>query len=866
MGLKNILAALIFLCGGILFSQPRIQKKYIYDHNDWRLEYPFHSIIDMKDTLEVHRFDRGINSYSEHILTYNTDNLLTEELVRHFDGVWFDYERQSYIYDGKLLIEFKIERKDNFEWYTVKKTKNYYDEQEQLVKKEEFLFDENTGEMKLDTFYEYEWQDGFLLQMIQFLGLTMNPWYQTDLVYDSTNQIKESVRSRILFYGTKLSDRFVYERDDSGKIITKIYQEWDDEWINLEKEINNYFPNGRISLSIQYEWEGSFWKPKSKSFEEIIDSPEIIIIAPVDGFPISAGTNFTFTWWGHNIGGVEINTNSGDGGAWSVVAVNLPEKGFFTTELSGVYSENFTTIVKSAQSLEAKSVNILVRQPAVLREYAIMNTDTLSIPISNDGMIGDLYPYQNEITFDNKNLIWTAGFYLSGLFGNELYGSGMASASLAEQFVPGAAYQKYQFDPLENLYYVNKLEPPFGEAWHDWEIAAALGAEFYDGNGDGIYQSIDLNNNGIWDNDEDSPFPGFDNNSYSIYHDGNFQEGDFIMGDSREQGIEMRQTVFTMDSSFLYSENAFFVKYEIFNRNKFSIPMEDAYFLIYADTELGDGWDDLFGTDTIRNAIYTYNDDADDIFGENPPALFMDCIYSSSGEAMKMSASSHFLCGDPSYGDPLTTQQVRYYATGFNFYGERMDPCYTNYSAVYNCDCEDVNPVFAYSGNPIIDDGWIHTYACDLRLIAAMGPFSLNPGEKVSFLIGYYAATGNGSEDAIVQTRKISDYYQEYFNPVITSIEENEQPGKEYTYSLGQNYPNPFNPSTTITFSIAEHEEVSLEVFDILGRRVATLINRTLPAGKHEVKFNAENLCSGVYFYNVRAGEYINTRKMILLR
>ncbi len=68
MGLKNILAALIFLCGGILFSQPGIQKKYIYDHNDWRLEYPYRSIIDMKDTLEVHRFDREINSYSEHIL------------------------------------------------------------------------------------------------------------------------------------------------------------------------------------------------------------------------------------------------------------------------------------------------------------------------------------------------------------------------------------------------------------------------------------------------------------------------------------------------------------------------------------------------------------------------------------------------------------------------------------------------------------------------------------------------------------------------------------------------------------------------------------------------------------------------------
>ncbi len=862
----KIVLTLLIVCGGILFSQPRIQKKYIYEQDEWRQEYPYHSIIDMKDTLEVHRFDREINSYSEHILTYNTDNLLTEELVRHFDGVWFDYERNLYAYSENLLTEMSKERKENFGWQTIQKNKYLYNDNEQLIKKELYLFNDAAGQLMLDTLYEFEYQDAVQVKKIKYAYTSQGYRLETKYVYDSDKHLKESVRTVKANIFAITHDRILYESDDSGEIISQVHQDWEGGWQNLSKTVFYRFADGRISQQVNYEWDNIWWKPTSRITEEKISEQKLIIISPLNGYPINTNKDFTFTWWGNKVTGIEIHINYGEEGVWKNLAANLPEKGLFTTALSGLYSENFTTIIKSAQSLEAKSVNILVREPSVFRENLILKTDTLSIPIRNDGVVGDFYQSEERLTFNDKDLLWSAGFYISGFFGNELYGSGMASYSLAELFLPGLAYQNYSFEAFQNQYLVKESDPHFGDSWKDWEIAAALGADFYDGNGDGIYQAIDQNNNGVWDLTEDSPLKNCSNISYSIYHDGNFSNWLYRFTDSREQGIEIHQSLFTMDSSFLYSENAFFINYEIHNKNKNAVTLEDAYFMIYSDTDIGYGDDDLFGTDTLRNAIYTYNEGADNDYGENPPALFMDCIQSSQADAMKMRASSHYLCGDPAYEDPQNAAELRLYATGYNYDGERMDPCNDYYGSVYNCDCENVNPVFAYSGNPIIDDGWIHTYACDLRLIASMGPFNLTPGEKVSFLIGYYAATGNGSEDAIVQTRKISDYYQEYFNPVITSIEENEQPGKEYTYSLGQNYPNPFNPSTTITFSIAEREEVSLEVFDILGRRVATLINRTLPAGEHEVKFNAENLCSGVYFYNVRAGEYINTRKMILLR
>ncbi len=85
-------------------------------------------------------------------------------------------------------------------------------------------------------------------------------------------------------------------------------------------------------------------------------------------------------------------------------------------------------------------------------------------------------------------------------------------------------------------------------------------------------------------------------------------------------------------------------------------------------------------------------------------------------------------------------------------------------------------------------------------------------------------------------------------------------------YSLEQNYPNPFNPSTKIRFNLTEKSNVILKVFNSLGQEVAELINTNLERGVQEVDFNASGLASGVYFYRIVAGNFIDTKKMILLR
>ena len=87
-----------------------------------------------------------------------------------------------------------------------------------------------------------------------------------------------------------------------------------------------------------------------------------------------------------------------------------------------------------------------------------------------------------------------------------------------------------------------------------------------------------------------------------------------------------------------------------------------------------------------------------------------------------------------------------------------------------------------------------------------------------------------------------------------------------YTYKLSQNYPNPFNPTTNIQYTIMKAGHVTLTIYDILGRKVATLVDQNQNAGNHNISFNASRFASGVYFYQIQAGDFRNVKKMILLK
>jgi len=85
-------------------------------------------------------------------------------------------------------------------------------------------------------------------------------------------------------------------------------------------------------------------------------------------------------------------------------------------------------------------------------------------------------------------------------------------------------------------------------------------------------------------------------------------------------------------------------------------------------------------------------------------------------------------------------------------------------------------------------------------------------------------------------------------------------------FSLSQNFPNPFNPSTNISYSLPQAGLVNLKIFDLLGNEVAELINEVKEKGNYRVQFNSENLSSGVYIYTVRFKNFVESKRMILMK
>ena len=127
------------------------------------------------------------------------------------------------------------------------------------------------------------------------------------------------------------------------------------------------------------------------------------------------------------------------------------------------------------------------------------------------------------------------------------------------------------------------------------------------------------------------------------------------------------------------------------------------------------------------------------------------------------------------------------------------------------------------------------------------------------------AAGQNFAGDSKADNTKIVSGFLSNYSVALTDAKENEQsfPTK---FELSQNYPNPFNPSTTISYSIPQASNIKLEVFNILGEKIASLVNGFTQSGNHHVLWNAGNCASGIYFYRISSKDLVQTKKMMLLK
>jgi len=180
----------------------------------------------------------------------------------------------------------------------------------------------------------------------------------------------------------------------------------------------------------------------------------------------------------------------------------------------------------------------------------------------------------------------------------------------------------------------------------------------------------------------------------------------------------------------------------------------------------------------------------------------------------------------------------------------------TNYR---NPDSIMVGGAFVYFGGDNIDT----TFKIKLE--------GENKWDEFSRIMTTSDINGDGFDELFV----FAPNYPDYENPLgkayinsykkLTDIDDNKENFLN-NFELQQNYPNPFNPSTSIQYAIASRQFVTLKVYDVLGKEIATLVNEEKPSGHYEINFNASNLASGIYYYQLRAGEFVETKKMLLLK
>ena len=254
--------------------------------------------------------------------------------------------------------------------------------------------------------------------------------------------------------------------------------------------------------------------------------------------------------------------------------------------------------------------------------------NNINMPIDKKGVLAETYqiPGGQGGKYNDIPFLYSGGFWLSGYNNDSLWANGQAPSSLIENYIPGKVGSDPD-NPINKIYVVDKDDNPFGTSWQDWIDAVQLGADFYDGNNDGIYNPVDLNGNNIWDPNEDKPDIIGDRIAWCVYNDVNTRIYNVKPFGNHTQGIEIQQTVFGYKSeSTTQLNDVLFIRYKIINSGLKNSVLDSVYFTAWADPDLGSNYnDDVVGSDTISNSGFVYNSQPDPTYNLDP-AYFINLL------------------------------------------------------------------------------------------------------------------------------------------------------------------------------------------------------------------------------------------------
>jgi hypothetical protein len=324
-------------------------------------------------------------------------------------------------------------------------------------------------------------------------------------------------------------------------------------------------------------------------------------------------------------------------------------------------------------------------------------------------------------------------------------------------------------------------------------------------------------------------------------------------------GVELQQYVYGFNSSSI-AGRAIYVSYRIINRNPRNPnnpnqgSWRSAYIGMFSDADLGTDSDDLVGCDSLIELGYTYNATNNDVmYGAAPPAVGMMCLEAKRNKmAINLNAHVRFTTGGGSEGDPEAARPDHLYnfLRGQNKNGQPLGFTQPGSSFMFPGDPE--------TGLGIIESP---TTAADKRNLIVAGPIDVFAQDTLSFTYVFLISSGTNNLNSVTRLKQDARALRTFSSAKDSKVSTNPK-----TFALKQNYPNPFNPSTVISYQLSGLSEVKLEIFDVLGRQVATVVNARQAAGYYQASFNATSLASGIYFYRLQAGSFVESKKMLLVK
>jgi hypothetical protein len=160
-----------------------------------------------------------------------------------------------------------------------------------------------------------------------------------------------------------------------------------------------------------------------------------------------------------------------------------------------------------------------------------------------------------------------------------------------------------------------------------------------------------------------------------------------------------------------------------------------------------------------------------------------------------------------------------------------------------------------------------------MRFVSGSGAENLivMPGDTQTIVLCQLIAKGTSNLNSVTKLKQLADVAIQFYNSGYTIGINKISSEVPRTFRLEQNYPNPFNPTTKIKFQIPsgvkrQTSDVKLVIYDVLGHEIQTLVNEKLQPGTYEVTFDGSNFASGIYFYQLKSGNFIETKKMLMIK